>query len=157
MSMLERISKERTRYILFFTSTSVILITLGIIQTLLFEAIAFFSEVASTRGWFSFTVNLSGVASAAGLGALMLAGCAALEWRMRVDPKVLIRMPEKAMLPPKSARYAIAVAVLLVWLLIDSFVLRLVLLVVLFMWRRAANVFVLLPNNANKSLSLIHI
>ena len=52
MSMLERISKERTRYILFFTSTSVILITLGIIQTLLFEAIAFFSEVANTRGWF---------------------------------------------------------------------------------------------------------
>ena len=44
MSMLERISKERTRYILFFTSTSVILITLGIIQTLLFEAIAFFSK-----------------------------------------------------------------------------------------------------------------
>ena len=152
MSMLERISKERTRYILFFTSTSVILITLGIIQTLLFEAIAFFSEVANARGWFSFTVNLSGVASAAGLGALMLVGCAALEWRMRADPKVLTRMPEKTMLPPKSARYGIAVAALLAWMLIDSFVLRLVLLVVLFMWRRAANVVVLLPNsNANKS------
>ncbi|DAC36534.1 MAG: phosphate ABC transporter permease subunit PstC [Euryarchaeota archaeon] len=152
MSMLERVWKERTRYILFFTSTSVILITLGIIQTLLFEAIAFFSEVANTRGWFSFAVNLSGVASAAGLGALMLVGCAALEWRMRVDPKVLTRIPEKAMLPPKSARYVIVVAALLAWVLIDSFVLRLVLLVVLFMWRRAANVFVLLPNSsANKS------
>lgn len=152
MSMLERISKERTRYILFFTSTSVILITLGIIQTLLFEAIAFFSEVANTRGWFSFTMNLSGVASAAGLGALMLAGCAALEWRMRADPKVLTRMPEKAMFPPKSAMYGIVVIALLAWVLIDSFVLRLVLLVVLFMWRRAANVYVLLPNNnANKS------
>ena len=49
-SLLERISKERTRYILFFTSTSVILITLGIIQTLLFEATTFFSEVADGRG-----------------------------------------------------------------------------------------------------------
>ena len=38
------------RNILFFTSLSVILITLGIIQTLLFEAMSFFSQVADARG-----------------------------------------------------------------------------------------------------------
>ena len=47
-------SRINARNILFFTSLSVILITLGIIQTLLFEAMSFFSQVADSRGWFTF-------------------------------------------------------------------------------------------------------
>ena len=42
-------------------SFSVILITLGIIQTLLFESIAFFEELAESRGWFSFDWNFGNV------------------------------------------------------------------------------------------------
>ena len=52
-STAQRNSFFNARNILFFTSLSVILITLGIIQTLLFEAMSFFSQVADARGWFT--------------------------------------------------------------------------------------------------------
>ena len=61
MSFVEKLSKDKARNILFFTSLSVILITLGIIQTLLFETITFFSEIASERGWFTFTIALGDI------------------------------------------------------------------------------------------------
>ena len=51
-SLVEKLAKDPMRYILFLTSFSVILITLGIIQTLLFEAVTFFQDIADSRGWF---------------------------------------------------------------------------------------------------------
>ena len=59
----KKTSLFNARNILFFTSLSVILITLGIIQTLLFEAMSFFSQVADARGWFTFEVDAAGLSS----------------------------------------------------------------------------------------------
>ena len=44
-SLVEKLANDPMRYILFLTSFSVILITLGIIQTLLFEAVTFLSLI----------------------------------------------------------------------------------------------------------------
>ena len=62
-------SKTIAQGILFLTSFSVILITLGIIQTLLFESINFFSELAETRGWFTFDWDFAGITSGTGIAA----------------------------------------------------------------------------------------
>ena len=56
----KRAPADRIRLLLFITSLSVIFITLGIIQTLLFEAITFFREIAGVRGWFSFEFDPKG-------------------------------------------------------------------------------------------------
>ena len=69
MSYLEYLKNNRARVILFLTSFSVILITLGIIQTLLFESINFFSELAETRGWFTFDWDFAGITSGTGIAA----------------------------------------------------------------------------------------
>ena len=69
MSFLEYLKNNRARVILFLTSFSVILITLGIIQTLLFESINFFSELAETRGWFTFDWDFAGITSGTGIAA----------------------------------------------------------------------------------------
>ena len=71
MSFVEKLSKDKARNILFFTSLSVILITLGIIQTLLFETITFFSEIAAERGWLTFTIALGDIFSAQGLASIL--------------------------------------------------------------------------------------
>ena len=79
MDPMERLEKKygpkkpsffNARNILFFTSLSVILITLGIIQTLLFEAMSFFSQVADARGWFTFDVDPAGLSSTGGASSL---------------------------------------------------------------------------------------
>ena len=62
----KKASRINARNILFFTSLSVILITLGIIQTLLFESMSFFSQVADSRGWFMFEIDVAGLSSAGG-------------------------------------------------------------------------------------------
>ena len=69
MSYVEYLKTNRARVILFLTSFSVILITLGIIQTLLFESINFFSELAETRGWFAFDWDFAGITSGTGIAA----------------------------------------------------------------------------------------
>ena len=51
-SILEKFPKDVSGKVLFILSLSVILITLGIIQTLLFESITFFEQIAENRGWF---------------------------------------------------------------------------------------------------------
>ena len=72
MSFFERISKDKAGTILFLTSLSVILITLGIIQTLLFETITFFTDIAEHRGWFSLDWNVGGIQSVSGFACLIL-------------------------------------------------------------------------------------
>ena len=75
MSYFDYLKHNRARVILFVMSLSVILITLGIIQTLLFETITFLSEIADARGWFTFDWDFSGIFSGAGAasGVFMLA------------------------------------------------------------------------------------
>jgi len=77
-------------------SLSVILITLGIIQTLLFETLTFFSEIAEVRGWFSMDVEFNGLFSMTGLAAALFLGIAAVEhfthngsWQLNSIPEVL--------------------------------------------------------------------
>ena len=72
MSFLNRLSKDKAGTILFLTSLSVILITLGIIQTLLFETITFFTDIAEHRGWFSLDWDVGGIFSASGFACLLL-------------------------------------------------------------------------------------
>ena len=72
MSFLNRISIDKAGTILFLTSLSVILITLGIIQTLLFETITFFTDIAEHRGWFSLDWDFGGILSASGFAFLIL-------------------------------------------------------------------------------------
>ena len=67
------------RVILFFTSFSVILITLGIIHTLLIESITFFSEIADSRGWFTFEWDFKGIFSGYGVASLLFLCCIILE------------------------------------------------------------------------------
>ena len=62
-SLVEKLAKDPMRYILFLTSFSVILITLGIIQTLLFETLTFFQDIADSRGWFGLDFEKDGVFS----------------------------------------------------------------------------------------------
>ena len=63
MSLISKIKGDKAGNVLFLMSFSVILITLGIIQTLLFESVTFFEEVASDRGWFFLEFNIEGVFS----------------------------------------------------------------------------------------------
>ena len=62
-SIFEKFSKDISGKVLFILSLSVILITLGIIQTLLFESITFFEQIAENRGWFSLEWNFGGIIS----------------------------------------------------------------------------------------------
>ena len=78
-TMIERLANDPMRYILFFTSFSVILITLGIIQTLLFEAVTFFQDIADSRGWFGLEVEMDGIFSAQGFAGVLLLGCLFIE------------------------------------------------------------------------------
>jgi phosphate transport system permease protein len=150
-SLLERISKERARYILFFTSTSVILITLGIIQTLLFEATTFFSEVADGRGWFSAEMDAPGLASSSGLALLVLLACLALEWGLNQRPQILSKAPALVTSPTKPVVYGLVAATAILWLVVESFLLCLVLLVPWFMWKRTVNAYLVLSSPSSKS------
>ena len=78
-SLVEKLAKDPMRYILFLTSFSVILITLGIIQTLLFEAITFFQDIADSRGWFGLDFEIDGIFSAQGVAGVLLLGCLIIE------------------------------------------------------------------------------
>ena len=75
-------------------SFSVILITLGIIQTLLFESIAFFEELAESRGWFSFDWNFGGMFSSSGLAFLILAILLTIDILSRNEESALSKLPK---------------------------------------------------------------
>lgn len=150
-SVRERILKDRMRYILFFTSFSVILITLGIIQTLLFEATTFFSEVAEARGWFSFEIEVAGLASSTGLALGLLLISLIVEWRLGTHPAFVSNLPPAVTKPTKSTAYAVALVVLLLVILIDSFLLRLILFVPVMMWKRIINAHVYLSSPSSNS------
>ena len=71
-SIFEKFSKDISGKVLFILSLSVILITLGIIQTLLFESITFFEQIAENRGWFSLEWNFGGIISSSGMALSLI-------------------------------------------------------------------------------------
>ena len=134
MDPMERLEKKygpkkpsffNARNILFFTSLSVILITLGIIQTLLFEAMSFFSQVADARGWFTFDVDPAGLSSTGGASLLILLLALVGEYIIQFKRDRLERAPKNLMLPPKSIHKTALFAPVLTWILSGSFLLGL--------------------------------
>ena len=137
--MLEKFSKDRARYVLFLTSFSVILITLGIIQTLLFEAITFFSEVASVRGWFSLDFDFSGILSQTGFAGVLFSIALVAEWFANNKSKSISSIPENLLFPPKAVKNALFVVFGLSFLFLESGLLYLSLIVLMVMWGRIAD------------------
>ena len=112
----KKTSLFNARNILFFTSLSVILITLGIIQTLLFEAMSFFSQVADARGWFTFEVDAAGLSSLGGVSLVLLLLALAGEYILQFKPDRLKRASKDLLLPPKSANTLALLSPLFFWL-----------------------------------------
>jgi phosphate transport system permease protein len=131
-------SKIRSRHVLFLTSMSVILITLGIIQTLLFEAISFFSEIADVRGWFSFQFSWTGLFSQTGLAGCIFAIACALEWVSLYRPEHLGTAPEAVLFPPSPLLKVVYFFAIFSFLYLDSFLLYMSVLVFVFEWRNLA-------------------
>ena len=135
----EKFSKDRARWILFITSLSVILITLGIIQTLLFEAISFFKQVASARGWFTLDFEFAGLTSQKGLSAVIFLLAFATEYVSNHKPEKLSSIPEKALFPPKLVKNILFIIAGISFLFLNSGLLYISLIVILVMWGRIAN------------------
>ena len=72
--------------ILFLMGASVILITIGIIQTLFFETWGFFEEVAESRGWFVVKWDLGGIFSDNGFGCVLIFVCVIIEYLFTKNP-----------------------------------------------------------------------
>ena len=98
-SLVEKLANDPMRYILFFTSFSVILITLGIIQTLLFEAITFFQDIADSRGWFGLDFEMDGLLSAQGAAGLLLLSCLTIEILGNRSSINVEKIPQKVLFP----------------------------------------------------------
>lgn len=155
--MLEKFSKDRARYVLFLTSFSVILITLGIIQTLLFEAITFFSEVASVRGWFSLDFDFSGILSQTGFAGVLFAIALAAEWFANNKSKSISSIPENLLFPPKALKNALFVIFGLSFLFLESGLLYLSLIVLMVMWGRIADKSVIGPSSEEADKTVLYV
>ena len=135
MSFFERISKDKAGTILFLTSLSVILITLGIIQTLLFETITFFTDIAEHRGWFSLDWNVGGIQSASGFACLILVVALILDNESKKEENRLSIISQEVWNPHHGIVKAIFIIVVLQLLLNDSFLLGLSILFFAMVWR----------------------
>ena len=110
--IFEKLSKDKSGSILFLLSLSVILITLGIIQTLLFESITFFEQIAENRGWFSLEWNFSGIISSSGLAALILILSIFADLVSR-DEEIISKLPDSFWsVPTVGVRVVLALALL---------------------------------------------
>ncbi|MBL6890045.1 MAG: phosphate ABC transporter permease subunit PstC [Candidatus Poseidoniaceae archaeon] len=136
MSFLQRLTKDKAGTILFVMSLSVILITLGIIQTLLFETIAFFSDIAEHRGWFSFDWDFSGILSASGFACLLLVVALFLDRESKaVKGTLLSSIPLYVWNPHHGiVKFVFSVAILQL-LFNDSFLLGISILFCVIVWR----------------------
>ena len=139
MSFLEYLKNNRARVILFLTSFSVILITLGIIQTLLFESINFFSELAETRGWFTFDWDFAGITSGTGIAAaiFLLVYIAEL-----LITKFTIEQETKfdfILFPKQFVIYITAVLLVVQFFVLDTLLMGVAFVFVFITWRRLAS------------------
>ena len=135
MSFLDRISKDKAGTILFLTSLSVILITLGIIQTLLFETITFFTDIAEHRGWFSLDWDVGGIFSASGFACLLLVVTSLLDHESKKGKNRLSIIPQEVWNPHHGIVKAVFILVILQLLFNDSFLLGLSILFFAMVWR----------------------
>lgn len=138
MSFLNRISKDKAGTILFLTSLSVILITLGIIQTLLFETITFFPDIAEHRGWFSLDWDFGGLLSASGFACLLLVVALLIDYQSKKQVNVLNRLNPVVWDPHHRIVMVIYAVVILQLLFNDSFLLGLSILFLVMVWRSAS-------------------
>lgn len=136
MSFLQRLTKDKAGTILFVMSLSVILITLGIIQTLLFETITFFSDIAEHRGWFSFDWDFSGILSASGFACLLLVVALFLDRESKaVKGTLLSSIPLYVWNPHHGIVKFVFVVAVLQLLFNDSFLLGISILFCVIVWR----------------------
>ena len=136
MSFLDRLSKDKAGTILFLTSLSVILITLGIIQTLLFETITFFTDIAEHRGWFSLEWDVGGIFSASGFACLLLVVALLLDHESKKEKnRLTFLFPTVVWNPHHGVVKAIFILVVLQLLFNDSFLLGLSILFLVMIWR----------------------
>ena len=142
MSFVEKLSKDKARNILFFTSLSVILITLGIIQTLLFETITFFSEIAAERGWFTFTIAIGDIFSAQGLAFILFMLLAYFELKVLQKPSTVQKLPYVVLFPSYFAIFVIILVVSALFLIFESILLSVSILFVMLVWRRSVNRYI---------------
>ncbi|HII56531.1 MAG TPA: phosphate ABC transporter permease subunit PstC [Candidatus Poseidoniaceae archaeon] len=139
-SLVEKLAKDPMRYILFLTSFSVILITLGIIQTLLFEAVTFFQDIADSRGWFGLEIEMDGVFSAQGTAGILLLGCLLLEIFMNrslyIDTE---RIPQKFLFPGDLVVRLTFLLLPISYILYGELLLVIALLLAILTWRILAS------------------
>ncbi len=138
-SILKKWSKDKAGLVLFILSFSVILITIGIIQTLLFESITFFEQIAENRGWFSLEWNFSGIVSSSGLAALILILSLFADLVSRNEEGIISKLPGSFWsVPPVGVRVVLGLA-LLQFVFIDGLLLNLSILFAFVIWRKIAS------------------
>ena len=140
MSLISKIKGDKAGTVLFLMSFSVILITLGIIQTLLFESLTFFQEVASERGWFSLEFNAEGIFSTSSLAALVLIACLVFEIASWKDESFISKIPNKIWFPNKYVANSILAISVLQFIFIKGFLLNIAILFAVLIWRKISGV-----------------
>ncbi|CAI8240438.1 MAG: Phosphate transport system permease protein PstC 1 [Methanobacteriota archaeon] len=107
--------------ILFLMGASVILITVGIIQTLLVETLGFFSEVAESRGWFNIEWDISGIFSNDGFGCLIIFSCLILELIFSKEKQLTSNFPSFLVNVNNKIKIIISLFLLLFLFFLESF------------------------------------
>ena len=138
-SIFEKLSKDKSGTILFLLSLSVILITLGIIQTLLFESITFFEQIAENRGWFSLEWNFGGIVSSSGMAALILIILIFADQVGRDEDGLISKLPDSFWSVPQVGVRILLAIVLLQFVFIDGLLLNLSILFAFVTWRKLAS------------------
>lgn len=139
MSLISKIRGDKAGTVLFLMSFSVILITLGIIQTLLFESITFFEDIAENRGWFTLDWNFEGIMSASGLAALLFSSALFGDVVSRNEETVLSKFPIQVWFPNDLLAKGIMSVAIIQFLILDSFLLSLSILFLVIIWRKICN------------------
>lgn len=134
----KRAPADRVRLLLFITSLSVIFITLGIIQTLLFEAITFFREIAGVRGWFSFEFDPKEVMSQTGFGTFLFMLALTMEWLSEHRSQYMEIIPEQILFPPSWALRSIYAMLIIAIVVVNSMLLWASTVALVAIWRRVA-------------------
>ena len=137
-TLIEKLANDPMRYILFFTSFSVILITLGIIQTLLFEAVTFFQDIADSRGWFGLDVEMDGIFSAQGVAGVLLLGCLFVEILGNRSSLNTEKIPQKVLFPGDFVVRLSFFLLPIAYILYDDLLLVIALLLSIITWRKVA-------------------
>ena len=139
-SLVEKLAKDPMRYILFLTSFSVILITLGIIQTLLFEAVTFFQDIADSRGWFGLDFEMDGLFSAQGTAGILLLSCLVLEIlgnrSLYIDTE---KIPQKVLFPGDLVVRLSFLLLPIAYILYAELLLVIAILLAILTWRKLAS------------------